>query len=1011
MIIPKHYENLAVLCENTMPNRAYYIPASEKGDFTENRESSDRFQSLNGTWSFRYYQSIYDLQERFYEPSCDCAAFDRIPVPSVWQMHGYDLHQYTNTLYPFPFDPPYVPYENPCGAYVHRFSYIRDEAAPRAYLCFEGVDSCYYVWLNGTYVGYNQVSHSTGEFDVTDLLQEGENVLAVLVLKWCDGSYMEDQDKFRMSGIFRDVYLLKRPEQTIYDYFITTAIAENKALVTLRGSFFHKAVPVKLSLYDTDDREISITVAEESNAEYPLCLSFCIENPKLWTAETPNLYTLVLELPGEVITEQLGIRTAAVLEQQICVNGSPIKFRGVNRHDSDPVTGYTISIDQMKKDLLLMKQHNVNAIRTSHYPNAPVFYQLCDKYGFYVIDEADHESHGVVDVFHADQRWEHRSRQWCLPLADNPDYLPATLDRTQRCVHRDKNRPCVIIWSMGNESAYGCCFEAALKWTKDFDPTRLTHYEGACIKCEGKKYDYSNLDMYSRMYTKDDIPEDLKWLDKPYVLCEYSHAMGNGPGDLEDYFHIYESDKRMCGGFVWEWCDHGIYKGVAENGKAMYWYGGDHGEQPHAGNFCMDGLVYPDRTPHTGLLELKNVNRPVRAVSYDRESGTLMFHNYLDFLDAADYVDSTYFVICDGREILSGSLQMPSVAPHGEGEIRLPLTVPEAGRCTLKISYFLKNDTPLLPKGYPLGFDELPLPNKDGRNQTALGLAGGAAGGSLELFETDTCLTLKNNVINYELDKHTGLWKSLCIRGNDLLCKPMVFNLWRAPTDNDKHIANQWRRAGYDRTVAKAYEVACRTGEDGTAEIRCHVGVTAISVQRILDVQLMWQVKPNGELLAQMDICKDPIFPELPRFGLRLFLPQQLSCVQWCGLGPMENYPDKCRGASYGLYTSAVEKLHEDYLRPQENGSRGGCDYITVSGGGQSLSVAGEHPFSFNASPYTQEELEQKAHNYELSPCGYTVLCLDYAQNGIGSNSCGPAPAEQHRFTDSSFQFNFRLIL
>ncbi len=1009
MIVPKHYENLAVLHENTMPNRAYYIPASAKGDFTESRENSDRFQSLNGNWKFRYYKSIYDLQEQFYEPTYDASGFDTLPVPSVWQMHGYDLHQYTNTLYPFPFDPPYVPFENPCGAYVHRFQYTQDNTAPRAYLNFEGVDSCYYVWLNGRYVGYNQVSHSTGEFDVTDFICEGENILALLVLKWCDGSYMEDQDKFRMSGIFRDVYLLKRPEETLYDYFITTDLAEDKAIVTLRGSFLDKAVPVKLSLYDGE--EIPITVAEGSSADYPLCLSFRVENPKLWTAETPYLYTLTIELPGEVITEQLGIRTVAVIDQQICVNGRPIKFRGVNRHDSDPVTGYTIGIEQMKKDLLLMKQYNVNAIRTSHYPNAPVFYQLCDKYGFYVMDEADHESHGVVDVYHTNPCWEERSKQWCLPLSDNPDYLPATLDRTQRCVLRDKNRPCVIVWSMGNESAYGCCFEAALQWTKSFDSTRLTHYEGACIKYEGKKYDYSNLDMYSRMYTKDDIPEDLKWLDKPYVLCEYSHAMGNGPGDLEDYFRIFESDKRMCGGFVWEWCDHGIYKRMAENGKAIYWYGGDHGEYPHAGNFCMDGLVYPDRTPHTGLLELKNVNRPVRVTSYDQASGTLVLHNYLDFVDAADYVDSTYTVICDGMEIVSDTLQMLSVAPHGETEIRLPLVIPEKGRCVVKISYFLKNKTMLLPKGYPLGFDELPLQNKDGRNQTALGFASAGSNIGYEITETDTCLKLQNSKVSYVMNKHTGLWNSLCVSGKELLCKPMELNIWRALTDNDKHIGNEWKRAGYDRTVARAYETVCDVLDDGSVEIRCHVGLTALAVQRIMDIHILWRVNSTGEIQSVLDVQKNPIFPELPRFGIRIFLPKQLNRVAWCGLGPMENYPDKCRAAEYGFYTSPVGKLHEDYLKPQENGSRGGCDYVTVSGDACRVCVTSEKAFSFNASVYTQEELGNKAHNYELIPSDYTVLCVDYAQTGIGSNSCGPRPMAKYNMEEKNFQFAFRIIL
>lgn len=1014
MIVQKHYENLNILHENTISNRAYYIPASKQmWTLVENRENSDRFQLLNGNWKFRYFESIYDLQEPFYEQGFDVSSFDSIPVPSVWQMHGYDRHQYTNTRYPFPFNPPFVPHDNPCGAYIHTFEYEIDQAAPRAYLNFEGVDSCYYIWLNGHYVGYNQVSHSTGEFDVTDYIEEGSNTLAVLVLKWCDGSYMEDQDKFRMSGIFRDVYLLKRPEESICDYFVSTQPSGNSATVTFRGKFRNAAVPVKLHLYDKNRNKLEISVAEnwDDNQEYPYGASFEIENPVLWTAETPYLYTLVIETPNEVITDRIGIRTVEVRDMQICVNGQPVKFRGVNRHDSDPVTGYTISIDQMKTDLRLMKQHNVNAIRTSHYPNAPVFYQLCDQYGFYVIDEADHESHGVLDVFHADCSWDERSKRWCTPISDNPDYLPATVDRTQKCVHRDKNRPCVVIWSMGNESAYGCCFEAALKWTKEFDPSRLTHYEGSCIKCEGKKYDYSNLDMYSRMYCKDDIAEHLQWLDKPYVLCEYSHAMGNGPGDLEDYFHIFESDKRMAGGFVWEWCDHGIYKGIAENGKAIYYYGGDHGEFPHAGAFCMDGLVYPDRKPHTGLLELKNVNRPIRVAAFDQSAGEITFHNYLDFLDAAEYLQVRYAVTCDGATVIEETLAIPSLAPHSEVTVKLPISVPEAGKCFLKLYYFLKEETPLLSAGHSLGFDEVLLQNADSRNQRAMAMHSPGVSDSITVSEDDRQIVLSSPAFCYVLNKHTALWTKLCYQGRQLIEKPMEFNIWRAPTANDGHIAQHWRRAGYDRSIAYAYNTGYEMQETGAVKVQSHLCLTALFVQKIMDIQLTWTVLPSGEICASMYVTKDPEFPELPRFGVRMFLPESMDQVSYFGMGPMESYPDKHRASSHGIYASAVADMHEDYLVPQENGSHWDCDYVTVQGGNSTLSVAGKKAFSFNVSPYTQAELTAKTHNFELVPSGYTVLCVDYSQNGIGSASCGPGPAEEFKFKEQEFSFDFRIIV
>lgn len=484
MIIPRHYENLHVLHENTVANRSYYIPAEERfDDLVENREHSGRFQLLNGMWGFRYFDSIYDLKDEFYQEGYGEEGFGEIPVPGCWQNYGFDGHQYTNTRYPFPMDPPYVPEENPCGAYIHHFVYEPNEAAPKAFLNFEGVDSCYYVWLNGSYVGYSQVSHSTSEFDVTPYIRAGENKLAVLVLKWCDGSYLEDQDKFRMSGIFRDVYLLKRPEQGIFDYFLKTQTGEQQAQIDVTFSFFDEKMPVKCSVYDQEGN----LAASAEGVPGEAGLSLTVERPVLWNAEQPYLYTVVYECGKEVITDRLGIREIEVKDGVVLVNGTKIKFRGVNRHDSDPVTGFVISLDQMKKDFQVMKQHNVNAIRTSHYPNAPQFYQLCDELGFYVIDEADNESHGTNDIYMEEDHEAGWRERWNHAISDNPAFTEATVDRAKRLVERDKNRPCVLIWSMGNECAYGCTFEAALAWTKAFDSTRLTHFESARYRDSKKR--------------------------------------------------------------------------------------------------------------------------------------------------------------------------------------------------------------------------------------------------------------------------------------------------------------------------------------------------------------------------------------------------------------------------------------------------------------------------------------------------------------------------------------------
>ncbi len=1017
MIVPKHYEDLHLLHENTMPNRAYYIPASRKmEDLVEHRENSDRFTLLNGNWKFRYYDSIYDLQEAFYEDGYDTSAYDRIPVPGCWQIHGYDHHQYTNTRYPFPLDPPYVPAENPCGSYVHNFEYQADKNAPKAYLNFEGVDSCFYVWLNGSYVGYSQVSHSTSEFDITGFLKEGTNTLAVLVLKWCDGSYLEDQDKFRMSGIFRDVYLLKRPEKCVYDYFLKTNIADegNKADISMTAVCHGADIPVKVSVYDKAGAlaaETKCVINPGDNQK----LHLTVENPVLWNSENPYLYTVVIETEHEIITERLGIREIQIADGVVQINGTNVKFRGVNRHDSDPVTGFVISLDQMKKDMLLMKQHNVNSIRTSHYPNAPQFYQLCDQYGFYVIDEADNESHGPAYVYMKDRSPEAWRARWNRPISDNPEFIEATVDRTQRMVERDKNRSSVICWSMGNECAYGCTFEAALAWTKEFDPSRLTHFESARYRDDSKTYDFSNIDLYSRMYPS--LEEIHEYFDRktnqPFILCEYSHAMGNGPGDFEDYFQVMEQYDGFCGAFVWEWCDHAIYKGRTIDGRKIYYYGGDHKEYPHDGNFCMDGLVYPDRTPHTGLLEFKNVNRPARVVSFDQKTKELILHNYMDFVNLEDYLTISWEMVYDGVVTATGTFADDltiSIKPHSQGSVIIPAEIPASGKCFLKVMYHLKSSTELLEQGHLLGFDEISLTNTDSRNQTVVQLMQmEPAGDSITVKEDDRYIFLENNNFCYQYNKLTGCFTSMNFKNRNLLERPMEYNIWRAPTDNDRNLKHTWMSAHYDRAYSRGYETSCQVKE-GNVVIHTFLSMCAVVIQRILTVDACWTICPDGRIDVKLDVKRDPEFPELPRFGLRLFLPEKMGTVTYCGLGPVENYLDKRRASFHNIFTNDVKELHEDYLKPQENGSRSDCDYVTIAGRDAAVTAAGENGFSFNASVYTQEELTEKVHNYELKPSGYTVLCLDYRQNGIGSASCGPQLRPEYKLNEEEFTFAFTLI-
>ena len=1041
MIVPKYYEDLNVLHLNTMPNRAYYIPASVSLDTVgERRIDSDRFVLLNGNWKFRYYESVYDLKEKFYEEDFCADAFGEILVPGVWQNHGYDRHQYSNIRYPFPMDPPYVPYDNPCGAYIHRFVYERRADAPEAFLNFEGVDSCFYVWLNGRFVGYSQVSHSTSEFHVSEYLRDGENVLAVLVLKWCDGSYLESQDKFRMSGIFRDVYLLLRPKQGIFDYFVKAAPGKkyDTGQLTITFNFFDRIIPVTCRLLDADGNLVAMQRAEDGT------LHMEVADPHLWNAEDPYLYTMIYETEcdgaREVITDHIGFREIHVEGNVLYINGQKVKFHGVNRHDSDPVTGFVISQEQIMKDLLLMKQHNINAIRTSHYPNAPHFYELYDRLGFYIIDEADNESHGTSARYLEAEDWDSQSLRWNEVIADNPAFTEATVDRARRCVERDKNRPSVVIWSMGNECAYGCTFEAALAWTKQFDDTRLTHYESARYTSGSRKYDYSNLDLYSRMYPsleemREYLTEDAR---KPYILCEYCHAMGNGPGDLEDYFRLMEEYDGACGGFVWEWCDHAIDRGAAPDGRKVYAYGGDSDEFPHDGNFCMDGLVYPDRRVHTGLLEYKNVYRPARVLSFDQQKGTLTLHNYLDFTDLADYLYICWQMLCDGEVVQEGridSQDMLSVAPHGDGVLTLPLAVPQKGKATLLLHYHLTEEAArtagsVLPEGYCLGFDEVALTTAENVNQAAKQmllpteppLTAKADQALIQIREDDTSVILTGRDWRYVYDKHTGLFSRMIWHNQNLLERPMEYNIWRAPTDNDRNIKKQWIRAGYDRTVSRAYETKIYFADNETGKkeeqklltdkvvLESCLSLSAVYLQRILDIRATWTVHGDGSLDVHLDVTRTPHFPFLPRFGLRLFLPQTMTAVTYCGVGPWESYADKRQASHYGLFHSTVRDMHEDYIRPQENGAHTGCDYMTVENGSLALSAVAVVPtkadtFSFQISEYTQEELTRKAHNYELERSPHTVLCLDYAQSGIGSNSCGPELLEQYRLDAQHFVF------
>ena len=993
------HEDPQILHVGTCPIRSYYLP------FADEEEShtgvSSRVFSLDGEWAFRYFESFGQAVDPEEGLCFDEEEMGSIPVPSCWQNHGYGRHMYTNVRYPFPVDPPFVPDENPCGLYVRHFELEEKDQEARWFLNFEGVDSCFYLWVNGEFAGYSQVSHATSEFELTELLQEGDNTLAVLVLQWCDGSYLEDQDKLRMSGIFRDVYLIARPQAFLRDYFVKESFAPD---------FSHAQVTVELmpegkldltaSLYAPDGTLVAACEHPKDSAVLE------VPAPVLWNAEHPAQYTLVLETPDECIVQMVGLRKIEVIDGVVYLNGVNIKFRGVNRHDSDPVTGYTISREQALLDLALMKRHNVNAIRTSHYPNAPWFLQMCSEYGFYVIGEADMESHGMA------MRYSEHSNENYADAADDPQFGEAILDRMQRSVIRDKNNAAVVIWSLGNESGWGENFEAAGRWAKEYDPSRLLHYENFLTYHKARKPDFSMLDLYSRMYASldqvrdyfagKDLDENLPEKKLPFIQCEYIHAMGNGPGDAEDYQQLIMEYDGFCGGFVWEWCDHAVYGGTTPDNRPIYRYGGDFGEFPHDGNFCMDGLVYPDRTPHTGLLEYKNVIRPIRARRAEGKADTFILHNYLDFTNAEDFLTVSYEISQDGEVLYGGELELPHLPPHGEAEVVLP-ALPEGGVCTLLLSYATKAAGDFCTAGHALGFDEIVLHDEPF-------FLDAPAEGPVELEETGDAVVLTGEKFRYVFNKHTGLFDSLVWQNRNYLEKPMGWNLYRAPTDNDQYIRHQWELAGYHRPTVKVYGVQVSRLENGGACVTCQLSIAALTVSPFLRVEAQWAIDAQGRMDASLDCLRDGRFPWLPRFGVRLFLPRDFASVEYFGYGPYESYQDKHQASHLGVYAQAVDAMHEDYLKPQENSSHWGCRYVTLTDGAYSLTASSETPFSMNVSPYTQEELAEKKHNYELTKCGQTVFCLDYKMSGVGSNSCGPELLPQYRLEEEEFAFRFTLM-
>lgn len=985
------HENPEVLHVGTEPCRAYFLPSDYTG-------ASSRIM-LNGDWMFRYYQSVEDIEGDFAAADFSLNEFKTISVPGCWQTYGYDYNQYTNVNYPFPNDPPYIPEMNPCGAYVTTFCVTDELCDKRLFLNFEGVDSCFYLWVNGSFKGYSEVSHSTSEFEITDMVALGVNELKVLVFKWCTGSYLEDQDKFRMSGIFRDVYIIARPKEFICDFTIKTDVLEDKSAATAAAaaaavidiSFEMTAkLMVNCILYDAAKKKVGEAKVSRGKAR------ITVTEPVLWNAEKPYLYELLISAPEENIIQHIGIKKIQIDNGRFLLNGQPVKCKGVNRHDSNAYTGYTISREQVIDDMKLMKRFNINAIRTSHYPNAPWFTELCDKYGFYVIAEADIEMHGT--------RHSQTGREAFMVCNEEP-FRAAILDRVQRSVIRDKNRTSVIMWSLGNEAGYGKNFELAGRWVKKYDASKPVHYEA--VRWD-KKAAKDITDVYSRMYPStmeiDEYFADGK-TKKPYVLCEFVHAMGNGPGDIEDYYErIYKYD-GMIGGFVWEWCDHGIYMGKADNGKEIFYYGGDSGEYPHDGNFCMDGLIYPDRRPHTGLLELCNVIRPVRASLVDGDINKgIRLTNMLDFTGLKEAVTIKCEIVADDNKE-AFALEVPDIMPHKTGIVKIDRKLPNSGDVYIRLIYSQASHSDLVPAGFNLGFDQFIISEAEYGNFEPVPALKDR---SFNIIENEKSVIIKSDKFEYVFGKREGLWLSLVHGGNIIIDKPVKYNIFRAPVDNDRNIIHKWRMAGYEHICTRVSALDLRK-TDNAVIINTKLRISPMSQSLLLLLDTTWTVYADGTIDFSLKGSKEEKYVFLPRFGLRLSMPESFNQVVYKGYGPYESYCDKHRASWLGTFESSVEDLHEDYIKPQENGNHYGCRFMEITDGAVKLRIEGDAPFEFNASLYTIEELANKMHNYELEKSGTVTLCIDYKQSGVGSNSCGPELLEKYRMDDRKFNWKFRL--
>ena len=905
--------------------RAYFIPYNDEANAELPRSESKYFYSLCGEWDFRYFSSPADIEDEFFAEGFEPGeGYDKLPVPMNWQMmtdRNYDKPEYTNVNYPYPVDPPYVPDENPCGVYLKDFEVDENMIGRDFFLNFEGVDSCFYLWINGKFVGYSQVSHMTSEFNITPHVHTGSNRIAVLVLKWCDGSYLEDQDMWRLSGIFREVYILTRCRYArIEDFRIRTE---------LKKSFTKCILNVELKLLG--DRQASyklvtphgeiVDTGESAGGK----INVKFDNPFLWSDENPLLYSLYLDVGDETILAKFGVKDLRIKRSVLYLNGQKIKLRGVNRHDSHPQLGHATPADHMLEDLYILKRHNVNAIRTSHYPNNPRFVEMCDELGFYVIDETDLECHGMGATAFKDR--DNLLKYWNR-VSDDKDWEEAYVDRARRLYERDKNRASVIFWSLGNESGVGSNHKAMYSFFKSRDPGAIVHYEGSnlerCGKLRQKQDGYTDVEseMYPSTEECKDILKAIKNKNRPLFLCEYSHAMGNSCGDLREYWELIEANDTFCGGCIWEFTDHSVaLKG--DDGSVHYTYGGDFGDYPNDGKFCVDGLVYPDRTPHTGFEEVKVMYQPYEVTTDNRGNITVKNKRYFEGLDD---IGVKWSVKSDGKPVLSGELSGLMVMPREKQNFNLydSRGLELSGETYLTLRFFTNAEKPWCAPGYECGLAQFKLPSQAAEKAET-------PAGKVTLDEGDRYIDISAGDNEYRIDKYYGKLIKIVSGGKELITEPVVLGLFRAPIDNDSPYIEEWEKMGLDRLVQKTYQTKVVSRSDNSAAIEISMSMGAPSVFPAFRGKMTYTFRPDGSFLVNVSGKKAVELEVLPKIGLIFTMPEGSERFDYFGKGPKESYIDKNLSTYIDRFSSTVTGNFEHYIHPQENSAHSFTKWACVT--------------------------------------------------------------------------------